>query len=188
MLTLSQRRLCKDPEKKFCPSCGNPSLIRTSITYVTPSPEHPQGYILHLKANFQYRLRGTQYSIPPPKPGSSNALKNGGRTELILREDQKEWQRGIKSHEHLKSKQERAAAKAMREGKGDAVFGGASFDDPDWTPGMLLGQQGKSGGPAGIRTGKDGLPIVRCFYNRNGQWLTCLTRQDWLWQAESKRK
>ena len=76
----------------------------------------------------------------------------------------------------------------MREGKGDAVFGGASFDDPDWTPGMLLGQQGKSGGPAGIRTGKDGLPIVRCFYNRNGQWLTCLTRQDWLWQAESKRK
>ena len=60
----------------------------------------------------------------------------------------------------MKQKQEKAAAKAMREGKGDAVFGGASFDDPDWTPGMMLGQQGKSGGPAGIRTGKDGLPIV----------------------------
>merc|ERR1711939_1273008 len=60
--------------------------------------------------------RGTQFSLPPPKPGSSNALKNSKNADLILREDQKEWQRGIKSAEIMKGKQERAAAKAIREG------------------------------------------------------------------------
>jgi hypothetical protein len=33
----------------------------TSITYVPVSPQNPQGYILHLKSNYNYRLRGTQY-------------------------------------------------------------------------------------------------------------------------------
>lgn len=98
--------------------------------------------------------------MPSPKPGSSNALKNSKNAELILREDQKEWQRGIKSAEIMKGKQERAAAKAMREGRGSAVFGGLSFDDPDWQPGMMLGEKGRSGGQPGVRTGKDGLPIV----------------------------
>lgn len=154
-------RLCKDPERKFCPSCGNPSLLRTSITYVTPSPENPKGYILHLKANFQYRLRGTQYSIPSPKPGSSNAAKNSKNSDLILREDQKEYQRGLRSADYLKKKQEKAAAKAIRDGKtgGTAsVFSG--WDDPDWSPEMLMGEKGRKGGLQGIRVGKDGLPIV----------------------------
>ena len=154
-------RLCKDPTRKFCPSCGNgSSLIRTSITYVTPTPANPQGYILHLKQNFQYRLRGTQFSIPPPKPGSSNALKNSNNADLILREDQKEWLRGVRSHEFTKVKQEKAAAKAMRDGKGStAVFGGnADWNDPDWLPGLITGT--KQSNQAGIRTGKDGLPIV----------------------------
>lgn len=154
------RRICKDPTRKFCPSCGNPALIRTSITYVTPSPEHPQGYILHLKANFQYRNRGTQYSIPSPKPGSSNALKNAQNGELILREDQKEWVRGVRRAEVAKNKQEKSAAKAMRDGRGPAIFGGMSFDDPEWQPEMLLGDKGRHGGPAGAPIGKDGLPII----------------------------
>lgn len=155
-------KLCKDPVKKFCPSCGGPSLIRTSITYVTPTPENPKGYVLHLKANFQYRLRGTQFSIPPPKPGSSNAMKNTNSSDLILREDQKEYQRGVKSYEISKMKQEKAAAKAMREGKGSSAafgggFGAQSFDDPDWLPGMVTKQGGNN---TGVRVGKDGLPII----------------------------
>ena len=39
---------------------------------------------IHLKPNFQYRLRGTKYSIPAPKPGSA---KTGAGEGLILRED-----------------------------------------------------------------------------------------------------
>ncbi|KAF8213831.1 hypothetical protein K438DRAFT_1802325 [Mycena galopus ATCC 62051] len=37
----------------------------------------------HLKSNFQYRVRGTKYSIPAPKPGSA---KTGTGEGLILRE------------------------------------------------------------------------------------------------------
>lgn len=164
LITLIYFRLCKDPERKFCPSCGNPSLIRTSITYVTPSPENPKGYILHLKPNFQYKLRGSQFSIPTPKPGSSNAMKNSNNAELILREDQKEYQRGLRSADYLKKKQERAAVKAVREGKSGgaaSIFGG--WDDPDWTPEMLMGSGGRKGAPQGVRIGKDGLPIVGFF-------------------------
>ena len=47
----------------------------------------------------------------------------------------------------------------MRDGKSTAAFGGVAFDDPDWTPGMLLGEAGRQGQP-GVRVGKDGLPIV----------------------------
>jgi hypothetical protein len=47
-------RSTKDMSKKFCPSCGYPTLIRTSITI------DEYGEIqYHLKKNFQYRLRGT---------------------------------------------------------------------------------------------------------------------------------
>ena len=139
-------------------------MLRTSITYVQPTPENPKGYILHLKQNFQYKLRGTQFSIPNPKPGSSNALKNAANAELILREDQKEWQRGVKRADIAKNKQERAAAKSLRDGRGNAAFGGMNLDDPDWLPGMLAGDSGK--GAAGVRLGKDGLPLIG-FGKRN---------------------
>ena len=105
-------------------------------------------------------MRGTQYSIPNPKQGSSNSLKNSGNAELILREDQKEWTRGVKSAEIVKNKQERAAAKAMQEGRGRSIFGGLSFDDPDWMPNMLSDKGAHNGGPAGVRVGKDGLPVI----------------------------
>lgn len=110
-------------------------------------------------------MRGTQYSIPTPKPGSSNALKNSKNAEIILREDQKEYQRGVRSADYLKKKQERAAVKAVKEGKSggaSSVFGG--WDDPDWTPDMLMGATGRKGAPPGVRIGKDGLPIVSVCY------------------------
>ena len=56
-------------------------------------------------------------------------LKNSGAGELILREDQKEWQRGLRRAEVAKNKQEKSAAKALKEGRSGAVFNGA--DDAD---------------------------------------------------------
>lgn len=38
----------------------------------------------HLKKNFQYRLRGTKYDIPPPKGGRKH-------NNIVLREDQREY-------------------------------------------------------------------------------------------------
>lgn len=89
-------KICKDNSKKFCPSCGNPSLIRASVTISSPnasSTSEPEMQV-HLKSNFQYRLRGTKYSIPAPKTGSA---KSGNTGEgLVLREDQNEWTRAKK--------------------------------------------------------------------------------------------
>ncbi|SCZ91810.1 BZ3500_MvSof-1268-A1-R1_Chr5-3g08151 [Microbotryum saponariae] len=131
-------KLCKNPEKRFCPSCGGPTLIRTSITYVPASPEHPNGYILHLKKNFQYRLRGTQYSLPNPKMGRAGG---GVNAEPVLREDQKEWSRGIKTAEVMRHKETRALLRSVMDEKrrgGDANEGGLKgFNDPDWQVSLL---------------------------------------------------
>ncbi|KAH8925272.1 hypothetical protein BT69DRAFT_1332331 [Atractiella rhizophila] len=108
-------KITKETTKVFCPSCGGNTLLRTSITYVTPSPKHPQGYVLHLKRNYQYRLRGIQYSLPTPK---------GGRAEnIILREDQKEFQRGVKKENIRKKKEEKARDRGDLD-ETEWVFGG----------------------------------------------------------------
>ncbi|KAH9819605.1 Nin one binding Zn-ribbon like-domain-containing protein [Melampsora americana] len=171
-------KLCKDPTRKFCPTCGGATLTRVSITY---TPSSPNGYILHLKANFQYRNRGTVYNIPSAKPGSSSFDKGGkskgnvvnGAT-LVLREDQKEYQRGLKSLEIQKSKEERKLNQARQErsGKQDGfVFGGANgWNDPDWEAPMLMGERGRKGGRAGnrdVQYGKDGLPVIGFGKNPN---------------------
>jgi len=111
-------KLCKDPTKTFCPTCGSPSLLRTSISYFPPTSENPKGYKLHLKANYQYRLRGTQFSIPNPKNGRSD--------NIILREDQKEWIKGIKT-EDVRRRKEDKALKMHGEG--------------DWLPPMYVNEK-----------------------------------------------
>ena len=129
-LLLRCRRLCKDPSKKFCPSCGGPTLIRASITTHAPTPSEPTPRVeVHLKQNFQYRTRGTVYSIPSPKMGSSKSASNGNT--LILREDQKEFQRGLKREEGRRWKEDKElerAVKAQMEGKGAGL---GSWNDPD---------------------------------------------------------
>jgi hypothetical protein len=42
-------------EKKFCPNCGNATLIRTST-----STDANGNVTYYLKKNFQYNLRGTK--------------------------------------------------------------------------------------------------------------------------------
>ena len=87
-------RICKDSSRKFCPSCGGPTLLRASVTISSPraGPNTPAVQV-HLKKNFQFKTRGTIYSIPAPKPGSA---KTGPGEGLILREDQAGWQRAKK--------------------------------------------------------------------------------------------
>ncbi|KAJ3362670.1 Nin1 binding protein [Allomyces javanicus] len=83
-----------DMDKRFCPSCGGATLIRTSYSIEDGIMK------LHLKRVFQYRTRGTVYSLPKPKGGREG-------DQLILREDQKEYQVQRKNFEHHKKKQER---------------------------------------------------------------------------------
>ncbi|TFY63224.1 hypothetical protein EVJ58_g3373 [Rhodofomes roseus] len=103
-----------DNARKFCPSCGNPTLLRTSVTISSPNagPNTPALQV-HLKKNFQYKTRGTIYSIPTPKPGSA---KGGPGEGLILREDQLAWQRAKKRADGKREREERRMLTAATRG------------------------------------------------------------------------
>jgi RNA-binding protein NOB1 len=84
-------------DRRFCDKCGGPTLIRTSMS-VDPVTGR---MTLYLKRNFQYRVRGTKYSIP--------SVKGGREANLILREDQKEYVRAAFHEKKLKEKADAAA-------------------------------------------------------------------------------
>ncbi|KAF8238926.1 hypothetical protein L208DRAFT_1239580 [Tricholoma matsutake] len=139
-------KICKDSSKKFCPSCGNPSLLRVSVTIAAPgaSPNAPAMQV-HLKPNFQYKTRGTKYSIPAPKPGSAKKGSGGG---LILREDQIEY---VRAKKQADGKREREEAKMLKGIIGRGVEGNmgaasvGSWMDPDWVPEMISAGTGGKG-------------------------------------------
>lgn len=114
-------KLCKDSSKRFCPSCGNATLMRTTVTTSAATGKQT----IHLKKGFQYHLRGTKYSIPDPKPGRAKGQQKAG-SGLILREDQAEWQDAVRKQSRNREKEEKKIA------RGDA----SSWMDPD--VGILL--------------------------------------------------
>ncbi|KAG6817854.1 hypothetical protein H0H87_001686 [Tephrocybe sp. NHM501043] len=146
-------KICKDNSKKFCPSCGNPTLLRASVTVSAPGAASDAPVMqVHLKPNFQYRIRGTKYSIPAPKAGSA---KTGAGDNLILREDQQEYMRAKKQAD---GKREREEAKMLKGilGRGpEGATGVGSWMDPDWIPEIISvgaggkGRTMKSGGMDG---------------------------------------
>ncbi|KDR83968.1 hypothetical protein GALMADRAFT_236518 [Galerina marginata CBS 339.88] len=136
-------KICKDNSKKFCPSCGNPTLLRASVTVAAPnaSPNAPAMQV-HLKPNFQYKTRGTIYSIPKPKPGSA---KTGPGTGLILREDQVEYMRAKKRADGKREREEERLLKGiLAKGVESNSTGVSSWMDPDWVPEIVsVGSGGK---------------------------------------------
>jgi RNA-binding protein NOB1 len=132
-------RICKDNSKKFCPACGGATLLRTSVTVSTPSASSKTPAMqVHLKKNFQYRNRGTVYSIPSPKPGSA---KTGSGEGLILREDQTEYMRAVKRAD---AKRQRDEKKVLSSGGTIGALGVGNWMDPDWVPDIIsAGASGK---------------------------------------------
>ncbi|KAI0720320.1 Nin one binding Zn-ribbon like-domain-containing protein [Cerioporus squamosus] len=153
-------KICKDSSRKFCPSCGNPTLLRASVTISSPNagPNTPAMQV-HLKKNFHFKTRGTIYSIPAPKPGSA---KTGPGEGLILREDQAGWQRAKKRADGKREREEKrmlnAASRSAEMGQGGAILG--SWMDPDWVPEIMsVGAAGK--GRSTRARGFDGdMPVV----------------------------
>ncbi|TDL29818.1 hypothetical protein BD410DRAFT_709650 [Rickenella mellea] len=154
-------KICKDSTKKFCPSCGNATLLRTSVTVSSPTADDSTPTMqVHLKKNFQYRTRGTVYSIPAPKPGSS---KKGSGEGLILREDQTEYLRAKKQLDGKREREDKRMVQgALEAGKsGASGVGVGSWMDPDWMPEMMsvgIGGKGRSLGNNGV--GADGMPVI----------------------------
>ncbi|KAB5594161.1 20S-pre-rRNA D-site endonuclease nob1 [Ceratobasidium theobromae] len=134
-------KICKDNTKKFCPTCGNATLLRTSVTTSAPGADGSEPVVqIHLKKNFQYKNRGTKYSLHLPKPG---AAKGGaGSTNIILREDQVEFQKGLHQETVRQRKEQKRVERALTQGKGS----GMNWDDPDWIPEILTGTRRSTGG------------------------------------------
>ncbi|KAG4096431.1 hypothetical protein H8356DRAFT_1043027 [Neocallimastix lanati (nom. inval.)] len=103
-----------DMSKKFCPQCGHDTLIRTSV-----SIDKYGNKVYHLKKNFNYRLRGTKYSIPT-YVGGQNA------NNIILSEDQNEYQKALKQQKF----------KARKEKVVDLL-------DPDYLNTLFTGEDSK---------------------------------------------
>lgn len=128
--------VCKDTSKQFCPSCGQPTLTRTSC-----STDARGNFTLHLKKNFQWNKRGNVYSVPKPVHGSSNgrlAKYAGGQNnwgkDLILAEDQKEFTR--------------AADEQRRQRKKDIM-------DEDYLPDILSGNRKGPGNKIRVGAGRN---------------------------------
>ncbi|KAH7916289.1 Nin one binding Zn-ribbon like-domain-containing protein [Hygrophoropsis aurantiaca] len=143
-------KICKDNSKQFCPSCGNPTLMRASVTITAPgaSADSPVMQI-HLKKNFQYKMRGTKYSIPAPKPGSA---KTGPGEGLILREDQLDYMRAKKRVDGKRDREEQKMIKGLVTKGGEGGVSVGSWTDPDWMPEILsvgTGGKGRTVGKAG---------------------------------------
>lgn len=99
---------------------------------------------VHLKANFQYKIRGSKYPIPAPKAGSA---KTGPGEGLILREDQLQFIRAKKMADGKREREEAKLTKGIL-GKGVQANGPSpgisSWMDPDWVPEMIsVGAGGK---------------------------------------------
>ncbi|KAI0353035.1 hypothetical protein OH77DRAFT_1427806 [Trametes cingulata] len=153
-------KICKDNSRKFCPSCGNPTLLRASVTISSPNagPNTPALQV-HLKKNFQFKTRGTIFSIPAPKPGSA---KTGPGEGLILREDQTAWMRAKKRADGKREKEEKrmlnAASKSAEMGQGGGIV--SSWMDPDWVPEIMSASAGGKGRSTRAR-GYDGdMPVI----------------------------
>lgn len=106
-------KVCRDMNKQFCPSCGGATLLRTSC-----STDSKGVFTLHLKRNFQWNNRGNVYSIPKTQHGSASG--KGVKKNLILREDQVEYQREVRQRERQKER---------------------DLLDPDYLPGILTGER-----------------------------------------------
>ncbi|KAI0638377.1 Nin one binding Zn-ribbon like-domain-containing protein [Trametes polyzona] len=139
-------KICKDASRKFCPSCGNPTLLRASVTISSPNagPNTPAMQV-HLKKNFQFKTRGTIFSIPAPKPGSA---KTGPGEGLILREDQTAYMRAKKRADGKREKEEKRMLSAAANRSAELGSSGgtvvSSWMDPDWVPEILsAGASGK---------------------------------------------
>ncbi|XEU94829.1 hypothetical protein FSHL1_000113 [Fusarium sambucinum] len=129
-------KITKEMDKQFCPTCGQPTLMRTSCS----TDEHGN-FKVHLKKNFQWNNRGNVYSVPKPVHGSSNgrlAKHAGGQnnwgTNLILAEDQKEFTR--------------AGVEQKRQRKKDIM-------DQDYLPDILTGHRSSSGGKIRVGAGRN---------------------------------
>jgi RNA-binding protein NOB1 len=128
--------IVKQMDKQFCPRCGQSTLQRVSC-----STNAKGEFKIHLARNYQYNKRGDKYSIPKPIAGTANSKwsgqgggKGGWGRDLILAEDQKEYQKQVTDGQRHQTR---------------------DLMDADYLPGILTGDRGRAGGRVKVGAGKN---------------------------------
>lgn len=134
--------------KHFCPKCGGDTLLRCAVSIDTVTGRVTP----HLKANFQWINRGNKYSLPSPLSKNQRKLQgNSGyqhnkenrhktlQNPLLLREDQKEYQKAVKDEDWQRRKNEKML---------EEWVGGGSADN------YISPFNAVSVRPSGVRVGK----------------------------------
>jgi len=125
----------KEMTKQFCPRCGQPTLNRVGC-----STNAKGEFKLHLAKNHTWNNRGNKFSVPKPQAGTASGknIKGGGKggwgNDLVLAEDQKEFQRHNTEQKRLKTR---------------------DLMDDDYLPGILTGERGRQGGRSKVGAGKN---------------------------------
>jgi RNA-binding protein NOB1 len=100
-----------DTSLQFCPCCGaGDTLLRCSYAVDVSGQRR-----CFLRRGFEVWKRGTVYPLPMPRAGRAGRAAD----EIILREDQKEWQRALK----WKRRQETKLAKGKTPAGLDQIAG-----------------------------------------------------------------
>uniref|UniRef100_A0A060SX67 20S-pre-rRNA D-site endonuclease NOB1 n=1 Tax=Blastobotrys adeninivorans TaxID=409370 RepID=A0A060SX67_BLAAD len=112
-------KLCPLPKTEkplqFCPRCGGDTLMRCSVSVSDNGKLQ-----VHLKKNMQWSHRGNRYSLPNPQ---SKAARRTQRPEesILLREDQKEYQKAVKDDMWRKRQNEKMLDEWIGTGSADNV-------------------------------------------------------------------
>ncbi|KAJ2722462.1 20S-pre-rRNA D-site endonuclease nob1 [Coemansia sp. Benny D115] len=129
--------LTGDMRKQFCNSCGHATLKRCAVSIGANGRLQ-----VHLKANFNYNLRGTIYSLPKAHGGKHTTQ------DVITRADDKAYVRAMKYKERLESK------------SNAGLSGVNSLMDPDFIPGLFLNNPLSDNKGYGVATDARGMPMV----------------------------
>ncbi|KAF3920150.1 hypothetical protein AA313_de0203552 [Arthrobotrys entomopaga] len=117
----------RDMSRQFCPSCGQPSLTKVSC-----STDSNGVFRVHLKKNWQWNNRGNVFSMAKPQHGT--ASMKGVRENIVLSEDQREYEKAVKESKRTKER---------------------DLMDRDYLPGLLTGERLGHGGNPKVGAGRN---------------------------------
>ncbi|KAK6333676.1 Nin1 binding protein [Orbilia blumenaviensis] len=120
-------KVARDMSRQFCPSCGQAALAK-----VTCSTDSRGVFRVHLKKNWQWNNRGNVFSMYKPQHGT--ASMKGVRENIVLSEDQKEYEKALRDSKRYKER---------------------DLMDMDYLPGLLTGERLGHGGNPKVGAGKN---------------------------------
>jgi RNA-binding protein NOB1 len=123
---------------QFCPRCGGNTLLRCTVAV------SDDGKIkVFLKRNMQWSHRGDKYGLPVPQSRKARRVRHE-TDPILLREDQKEYQKAVKDSMWKKRHNEKLLDEWIGTGSADSVG----------TPFAISGYKRDATRHTGVRVGK----------------------------------